>query len=509
MSSHITFEEYQAEVSCNLPITQSSRPVGEHEECMKENQPLRNRNGKTNKNNIIQEKRLFSGFAAPSPDDDPFENFEETVPLQDLPENIQLRTNSVYMRAPQKTTTQNLNRTQRPLQTPSAGLLTHLSTINKSNSSFSEMQDSPSPIPVIRSILGKRVASPISSTPNTIPSNDDEDHTSKKQCSLAIASNRFKIADLPRSLQSLSQYVITDYKAVLATRCPFPDITEEQLIAGAAIVRGTKKLNVNIELADSLDMLVNIVIARDSNFRSDLRTKVIPLVTNHYSFNKVKTQKAIFNNRQLHTTLKNEDGFLFKHSNKHTGLYEHPILQATINDMWFQDSQSIGIKFEAYFTPFPLITLAIVLTTVEYVIDCWATGTYNREKQFTAKDYHDIYKKHIGTLTKVREHSSNAKMRLSNICAKLLRTARRHAGVHASPEFNILDEHHIAVFEQAPSSSDEDDENEESTMSPYENPVTQTSSWPPARKKRKLSIVGSDNETESGGNSNSIELATV
>lgn len=48
----------------------------------------------------------------------------------------------------------------------------------------------------------------------------------------------------------------------------------------------------------------------------------------------------------------------------HIGLFEHPIFQEILNSMWFQDTRNEGIKFEKYFTPIPLQTLAFIFTVV-------------------------------------------------------------------------------------------------------------------------------------------------
>ena len=46
------------------------------------------------------------------------------------------------------------------------------------------------------------------------------------------------------------------------------------------------------------------------------------------------------------------------------GLYRNKILQKIVNAMWFANKHDEGIKYPEYFKPFPMPTLALVLTAV-------------------------------------------------------------------------------------------------------------------------------------------------
>jgi len=56
-----------------------------------------------------------------------------------------------------------------------------------------------------------------------------------------------KLADLERIPRAIVELAMQDYCSKLPTECPFPNPAEEQILAGAALVRACESLELNIE----------------------------------------------------------------------------------------------------------------------------------------------------------------------------------------------------------------------------------------------------------------------
>lgn len=50
-----------------------------------------------------------------------------------------------------------------------------------------------------------------------------------------------------------------------------------------------------------------------------------------------------------------------------SGLYEHPIIQKSINALFFKNRLDIGVEFTDAFQPFPHVALALVFAAVSFV----------------------------------------------------------------------------------------------------------------------------------------------
>lgn len=109
---------------------------------------------------------------------------------------------------------------------------------------------------------------------------------------------------------------------------------------------------------------------------------------------------------------------------KRKGIYNHPIIQKSINTMWFKNKRDEGITFSNLFNPVSVHSIALVLTAVsnswvcfhglgsnnistqqiECNIDKWISGI-KTEATFWADDYHGIYNSHILSLNSFGNYS--------------------------------------------------------------------------------------------------------
>ena len=112
-----------------------------------------------------------------------------------------------------------------------------------------------------------------------------------------------------------------------------------------------------------------------------------------FKFHSSQTKLAIKTNHTLAEELKEGANFTFKvggflcgvlalitdvggqhralMQDEHHGFLKVPIIQKIINMMWFANKSDEGIKYHIWFKPFPLPTLALVLTAVSVVLHHW------------------------------------------------------------------------------------------------------------------------------------------
>ncbi|KIM68371.1 hypothetical protein SCLCIDRAFT_20295 [Scleroderma citrinum Foug A] len=118
--------------------------------------------------------------------------------------------------------------------------------------------------------------------------------------------------------------------------------------------------------------------------------------------------------------------FLALVQDKHHGFLKAPIIQKIINMMWFANKNDEGIKYHAWFKPFPLPALTLVLTVIECCIDKWMTGTH-MDVPFTVQDYCGRYDSHLKCLQDFDEVTKEFGV-LKGICAKIYEDGRIHSG---------------------------------------------------------------------------------
>ncbi|KIJ50067.1 hypothetical protein M422DRAFT_160127 [Sphaerobolus stellatus SS14] len=106
------------------------------------------------------------------------------------------------------------------------------------------------------------------------------------------------------------------------------------------------------------------IIARDSQMRGEIKTKLAPIVASTFGFDLSGTQRAKLKNRELAAFLLTENRIIFKDFNARQGAYQSPILQQIINAMWFKEPEDEGFIHATYFKPMPLKTIALIFTVV-------------------------------------------------------------------------------------------------------------------------------------------------
>ncbi|KAJ7431464.1 hypothetical protein B0H11DRAFT_1941692 [Mycena galericulata] len=109
--------------------------------------------------------------------------------------------------------------------------------------------------------------------------------------------------------------------------------------------------------------LAKMVFKRASQCRCELRTKSHPIVICALKFMTGKSKKMIKANRKKADDLKEGQAFVYKDS-AGTRLFQTPLIQMLANVMWFANKFDEGIEYPFYFNPFPMPTIALLLTVI-------------------------------------------------------------------------------------------------------------------------------------------------
>ncbi|KAF8872909.1 hypothetical protein BD779DRAFT_1477316 [Infundibulicybe gibba] len=137
-------------------------------------------------------------------------------------------------------------------------------------------------------------------------------------------------------------------------------------------------------------------------------------------------------NRKLAMMLKHEKNFLYESlGEENQGLYLNPIIQKSINMLWFSDLQDEGPQYPLVFGPngmLPIYAIAFILTVIECGIDMWLTGI-KKDITFQSSQYRGVYMTHIDLLLKYEKGTQELDL-LNKLRRRLYRRAAISAGVN-------------------------------------------------------------------------------
>ncbi|KAH9972696.1 hypothetical protein BJV77DRAFT_1131087 [Russula vinacea] len=174
--------------------------------------------------------------------------------------------------------------------------------------------------------------------------------------------------------------------------------------------------------------------SRSSHLRGRVKSKIQPHIKNLYGFHPVSRPRAVEHNIRLARKLKEKFTFLYAERGEdgNKGLYEHPIIQQTINAVWFNGKKDDGIMLTDIYRPFPKVALALTLTAIENCIDEWADGTHT-SITFSQDSYEDLFKEHLQELDNFDKFTKSLNM-LPMLLWGLYNEGRHSAGVDPSEQ---------------------------------------------------------------------------
>lgn len=282
-------------------------------------------------------------------------------------------------------------------------------------------------VPTLLPVSTNQMAGLLSSN-NDGNSSDASDHASDSEARPHKKARRDRSA---RTLMEDEQIIIlaayTHFKLLICTRSPFPTAQEGDILAVDAWAAACNELGVP---RDNVPLNLKIK-SREQQVRSTLKTIARKYVVKQYHFdnNKSLSSIAIEANRVLVESLKVKCAFAHIDKDNLTTLCKNPIFADILEDAWFADAGSDGMRYPAYFgSLIPLVTVALLLTVVENAIDEWTSGQW-RLVELRSPVYGPRYLKHLHSLHQWAEYSVQRSQ--AHICMQreLLQTVRLWASL--------------------------------------------------------------------------------
>ncbi|KAJ7053547.1 hypothetical protein C8F01DRAFT_1329846 [Mycena amicta] len=113
------------------------------------------------------------------------------------------------------------------------------------------------------------------------------------------------------------------------------------------------------------------------------------------------------------------------------GFAQNAVIKLCIQAIWFRDSTGRGVKFPSFFSPISLPTLALLFTSIEFCIECFATGTRPKRVVFDEPTNKVRYTNHLKKLTEwaglVPAVTTAIRRRLHDDCRKVCGAVRVEA----------------------------------------------------------------------------------
>ncbi|KAJ6527696.1 hypothetical protein B0H19DRAFT_898016, partial [Mycena capillaripes] len=215
------------------------------------------------------------------------------------------------------------------------------------------------------------------------------------------ANGRPRPKDLDDITKEYALLAMDVFRCYLSTEQAFPDSATESAMVRRAWKEACDEMG---EWTVLTPAVAKLIASRGSQLRGELKTKIRPFIDTMYGFKSGQNRKTIAFNRKLAEDLKEGSAFAFKDVENKKGLYKHPILQSTVNAMWFANRRDEGPRHPELFSPLPIRALGVVLAAVENNIDERLTGV-RTDVAFTVNDYRAVYEGHVKSLEEFGAHT--------------------------------------------------------------------------------------------------------
>ncbi|KAJ7247118.1 hypothetical protein B0H12DRAFT_1324928 [Mycena haematopus] len=182
-----------------------------------------------------------------------------------------------------------------------------------------------------------------------------------------------------------------DYSARIIAREAYPDIPlqaswgDETFKAASRVAKERYLITARIS---------KIIRARGSQKRGKMVEAYRALCASHFGFQRSTATKHIEANRQKAAALLEGAAFHYKDPKTRTGYGGNKIITAARQATTFKARDSSGVLFPSYFDPYPVPAIAFDLTTLEFVIREWSSGSFVQGK-FTEKEVGKRYRVHL------------------------------------------------------------------------------------------------------------------
>lgn len=166
---------------------------------------------------------------------------------------------------------------------------------------------------------------------------------------------------------------------------------------------------------------------------AEMIPKFATLVENMFKFKTSQSHASISYNARRSQELLRDMTFIYLNPRTGRDPYRHPIIQRAIDTTWFCNKDANGVVYHEYFSPMPVLVIALTLTVIECCIDEWSDGT-RRDTSWDDQKFQTVYDSHVSSLLYFQAHSlARNRDLLYQLQCDLLRNAREHAGVLPDP----------------------------------------------------------------------------
>ncbi|KAK6977401.1 hypothetical protein R3P38DRAFT_526670 [Favolaschia claudopus] len=145
------------------------------------------------------------------------------------------------------------------------------------------------------------------------------------------------------------------------------------------------------------DRMASMIAKYGAHGRSYVVDKVRPLIASAYGFKTGSSDKVKDKNIATYKMLLEESAFHYKDPETRTGFAKNDIIMDAIVATWFKTKSGRGITYSDYFSPIPLVTLALIFTVIEFGIQEWSTGQF-QQATFDETANKVVYDNHLRDL---------------------------------------------------------------------------------------------------------------
>ncbi|KAJ7487081.1 hypothetical protein FB451DRAFT_1391935 [Mycena latifolia] len=237
----------------------------------------------------------------------------------------------------------------------------------------------------------KRPRSPAASPPPAAKRPKPKQAAAFREGYVSIAGVKPKAADYAPIPHSLLLRACADYSARIVGLYAFPGVTQQMQWAKQSFRSAGRAAGERYAITDRM---AKIIMARGSQIRGKMVDTYRSLFASHYGFEHSTAKKAIDANKLKASKLAVKASYHYKNPEEREGYGENKIIASVRKLTTFNNTDSVGILFPAYFNPISLFTLALDMTILGFCTEEWSTGTF-KKATFSEKAVSENYCTHL------------------------------------------------------------------------------------------------------------------
>ncbi|KAI0823818.1 hypothetical protein BC628DRAFT_1324213, partial [Trametes gibbosa] len=213
------------------------------------------------------------------------------------------------------------------------------------------------------------------------------------------SGNNPKAGDYEEHVKNIINTACHQFEILVATEDPYPPPATTVVWATRVWADISRSTSATYQLSSRIE---KIITSRTSHARGALRDRIRPHIESSYGFDRESTLDRVKQqNMARYTHILDRDSpspeprFYYADMENRQGFARHPIIMRVIQEHWFSAQDSPGILYAGQFSPIRDVSLALIFTTIEYCIDQWATGMYDKTLMFSNKVYRGKYQQHL------------------------------------------------------------------------------------------------------------------